>query len=240
MAERLKRINYSIYLDPLNNPADLYASKVLHQWADDFTRLKAESAEENGLALLNARNVQKQVYLSGLFMHLLSPDLSQQLSLQVTESQVSELTLENTLQGLGFLVKNSPQEFNQEAQTALFEALKASISEQVKSEAKLTREYISSSERRTNSVEAESKDEAVIGSIDQLSDQNAKLVAMIDSQSQQIAELKNQLTAQTALIRTLSQRSTSRQDEPPGNPSPVVDLNERLAHVQKIKKKGIF
>ncbi|MGF1733944.1 hypothetical protein [Photobacterium satsumensis] len=222
MAERLKRINYSIYLDPLNNPADLYASKVLHQWADDFSRLKAESAEENGLALLNARSVQKQVYLSGLFLHLLSPELSQQLSLQVTEAQVSASTLERTLYGLGLLAEDSGSGDSLQEQHDLLENIKASIVGHIQAEASNTREQLSS---QTQQI------------------QQAELLKRVEGQAQEIAELKRLLTAQTELIRKLpsgeamAQRgqSTQEQDE-----TPVVDLNERLAHVQKIKKKGIF
>lgn len=219
MAERLKRINYSIYLDPLNNPADLYASKVLHQWADDFSRLKAESGEENGLALLNARSVQKQVYLSGLFLHLLSPELSQQLSLQVTEAQVSASTLERTLYGLGLLAEDSASEDSLQEQHGLLEDLKASIVGHIQAEASHTREQLSSQT------------------------QQAELLKRVEGQAQEIAELKRLLTAQTELIRKLPSggavarqgQSTQEQDD-----TPVVDLNERLAHVQKIKKKGIF
>ena len=236
MADRLKRITYSIYLDPLNNPADLYVSKVLHQWADDFSRLKAGSGEENCLALLNARNVQKQVYLSGLFMHLLNPELSQQLSLQVTETQVSEFTLEKTLQGLGYNFNNPQPELLLADQSVLLEALKASICEQVTAEAERTREHISSSSASPTVAETDGID----GAVESLHEQNAKLVSMIQSQSQQIAELKELLASQTELIRTLSKGSLNIKVEQPDDDGPVIDLNERLAHVQKIKKKGIF
>ena len=222
MAERLKRINYSIYLDPLNNPADLYASKVLHQWADDFSRLKAESAEENGLALINARNVQKQVYLSGLFLHLLSPELSQQLSLQVTEAQVSASTLERTLNGLGLLVEGSDSKSTQPGQHDLLQAIKDSIVEQVQAEASHTREHLSSQRQHPEQTE---------------------LLKRVEEQSQELAELKKLLTAQTELIRKLSSDNVRSPAGQPANiqqDTPVVDLNERLAHVQKIKKKGIF
>ncbi|PSU34045.1 hypothetical protein [Photobacterium lutimaris] len=239
MAERLKRINYSIYLDPLNNPADLYASKVLHQWADDFTRLKAESGEESGLALLNARNVQKQVYLSGLFMHLLSPELSQQLSLQVTESQVSEFTLEKTLHGLGFLVTKSEPKVSLQAQSELLEVLKASIGEQLRAEAELTRDHISSS-ISSAAAEKPASGDAGMGGVDGIYEQNEKLVSMLELQSKQIAELKQKLVSQAALIRAIPTGNIGSQSVSTNNDSPVVDLNERLAHVQKIKKKGIF
>ena len=226
MADRLKRINYSIYLDPLNNPADLYASKILHQWADDFSRLKAESPEENGLALINARNVQKQVYLSGLFLHLLSPELSQQLSLQVTESQVSTSTLERTLKGLSLLANEFEPEASQHAQSEMLQVIKASIVEHIQSEASHTRELLS--QKQASQVQQPTQPE---------------LLKRIEEQSQEIAELKRLLTAQTEMIRNLpngsvgAQQGRSTQEK---NETPVVDLNERLAHVQKIKKKGIF
>ncbi|KHT58072.1 hypothetical protein RJ45_25900 [Photobacterium gaetbulicola] len=252
MADRLKRINYSIYLDPVNNPADLYASKVLHQWADDFAKLKSESGNEHSLALLNARNVQKQVYLSGLFMHLLSPDLSQQLSMQLTEAQVSEFTLEKTLQGLGYLATNTEQANNQQTQSELLEALKASIFEQVKTEAERTREHLSAAMSSTLATEAEkgsaastveAMTAAVSDAVEGHHEQNARLVKLAERQSQEIAELKQMLAAQSELIGKLSKDGISSKvglsNQEQGE-TPVVDLNERLAHVQKIKKKGIF
>ncbi|MGF1684186.1 hypothetical protein [Photobacterium minamisatsumaniensis] len=241
MSNRLKRISYSIFLDPLNNPADLYASKVLHQWAEELTRLNAATGNENSVALHNATHVHKQVYLSGLFLHLLNPELSQQLSAQLTEAQVTEFTLGNTLKGLGYNSASSDSAAGNAAQAELFEMLKNSICQQVKDESALTREQLGSAPVSSLLIETENVIGAVSDAMSTTAEQNSQLINMIDSQAKELAELKTMLASQQTLIRNLSKntvgtKANSVQEEA----EPVIDLNERLAHVQKIKKKGIF
>ncbi|WP_413113551.1 hypothetical protein [Thaumasiovibrio sp. DFM-14] len=254
MANRLKRVSYSIFLDPLNNPADLYASKVMHQWAEE--RRKLSAMDESSLALHNAIHVHKQVYLSGLFLHLLNPELSQQLSAQLTESQISEFTLSKTLQGLG-LESNDVGSVAKDEQSlgqATLNALQTAITAQVREEALLTREaFTAQSTTPVNNVDssvdskaiAESVVEQLSGTNNLLTQQNSRLLGMVESQAKELDALKKMLVAQQASIQALAsgtgianvKEGASTAEE---IVSPVSDLNERLASVQKIKKKGIF
>ncbi|MCK6262016.1 hypothetical protein KP803_01860 [Vibrio sp. ZSDE26] len=249
MSDRLKRkrISYSILLDPQNNAADLYASKVLHQWAEKLTELTLASENKDSHALHEARNVHKHVYLSGLFLYLINPELSQRLSAQLTENQISEFTLTTTLQGLGYGSLNQQAEINHETFESQFESLAKTISDQISKESALTREGFDSLAIQRNSdssehIQTQTRVDSDI--IMATKGQNDHLIELIQDQNREIEQLKSMLVKQGTLIDLLSKDSAGFAEKKlqgaNSEKSPVIDLNERLAHVQKVKKKGIF
>ncbi|WP_295899387.1 hypothetical protein [uncultured Vibrio sp.] len=247
MSDRLKRkrISYSILLDPQNNAADLYASKVLHQWAERLTKLSIESESDDSLALHEARNIHKNVYLSGLFLHLMNPELSQQLSAQLTESQISEFTLVKTLQGTGYLQADNAHKQQHNEVLDKIQALEKAVARQVTQESDKTRELlnvIAETSTKPEEIAGLNVDSEIIMAT---KGQNDHLIELVNSQAKELADLKSMLANQSQLIQSLTQRVANgqvsvAQPQYGDDNSPVIDLNERLAHVQRAKKKGIF
>ncbi|MGF1720360.1 hypothetical protein L4D20_10025 [Vibrio kyushuensis] len=245
MSDRLKRISYSIHLDPLNNPADLYASKVLHQLADKQKKLCSDSIEDSGLALHEAKNVHKNIYLSGLFLHLLNPELSQHLSAQLTEQQITGFTLEKTLQGLGYNLSNQDLESHDALNAERFETLATTICNRVAKEAALTREHVASIPESSTKGNVDNISNIDSDIIMATKGQNDHLIDMVNAQAKELTELKKMASDQHQLISSLTKSISSGQTQNlkktvEEESFPVIDLNERLAHVQRVKKKGLF
>lgn len=238
MSDRLKRISYSILLDPLNIPADRFASKVLHEWADKITSLA--SSAESSLEIHDAKAIHKQVYLSGMFLHLLNPELSSRLSIQLTDEQITVETLLAALESLGLHDSTASQTtgtgmLNADSLAKMEEAL----TEHIKLESQLTREQLNEQHEQSS----DARDDTIADIVLATKGQNDHLIDIVKSQATQLTDLKSLVQAQTQLIQSLSLTSSSSTVTKPANSdekTPVIDLNERLAHVQKIKKKGIF
>lgn len=95
MINRLQKMKFTLYLDPQGNRADHYASNVLRKWADDLSAISQE--EKSEMEMLYAADVHKQIYMGGLFLHLLSPTASKQLSNLVIDGQVNSENLIKSL-----------------------------------------------------------------------------------------------------------------------------------------------
>ncbi len=238
MSDRLKRISYSILLDPLNVPADRFASKVLHEWADKIASLA--NSGDSGIEMHDAKAIHKQVYLSGMFLHLLSPELSSRLGTQLTEDQVTVETLQATLENLGLHDSTaSPTTGAGMLNADSLNRMEDALTEHIKLESQLTREQIIEQHEQSS----DARDDTIADIVLATKGQNDHLIDIVKSQATQLTELKNLVKAQTQLIQSLSLTSSSSSDSKTAKSeekTPVIDLNERLAHVQKIKKKGIF
>ncbi|WP_087017112.1 hypothetical protein [Thaumasiovibrio subtropicus] len=221
MASRLKRISYSIFLDPLNNPSDLYASQIMHQWAK---ARQAPSSNQSTLEKHNAIHVHKQVYLSGLFLHLLSPEMTQRLSLQLTEEQITPDTLFNTLEGAGLEPLRLMESDKSEGHDTLLSRIGALLERQ----------------RQDTDAHFDGIVSKISDSLDTRLGKTAErdcrqLVQQLDKQTSEIAELKKTVNELKAALSEGSSVKPQRKET-----QVVDDLNTRLKHVQKLKKKGIF
>ncbi len=242
MANRLKRVSYSIFLDPLNNPADLYASKVMHQWATE--RQELESSDD-ALARHNAIHIHKQIYLSGLFLHLLSPDVTQRLSAQLTEDQVSEFTLHNTLSGLGLDNSSAYAESDNEGVNShtVVKALSAMLDERDTQQQNALSELFERMQSNAPDTASFSESSETIAS--ELAGQNKALEQqnqLMMAQTRELNQLKDQIARLERQLAKATLSSVQTGDEPKveKEQSMVANLEDRIANVQRLKKKGIF
>lgn len=120
--EGAKRLTLSLTLNPALSGADRFAIRALKQW---YQQAKHSHKDEQDLQA-TVRKFHRDVYLSGLFLHLLHPGLASNLANLTTDGQISLSTLCHQLNSLGFPLHEgdaAPQELP-------LEDLKAALSAQ--------------------------------------------------------------------------------------------------------------
>ena len=117
MTNQLKRVNCSLFLDPVNSDADRYAVGIMQRWVEE--RRQLVETPSAGKELHHNLHRHKDIYLSGLFLHLLSPALTSQLSATLSENTIHMETLAQKLKMCGLVLPNP------EADAASAQALQA-------------------------------------------------------------------------------------------------------------------
>ncbi|WP_299019623.1 hypothetical protein [uncultured Photobacterium sp.] len=106
MSSQLKRVNYSIYLNPVNSLSDRYAVAIMQKWVNE--RKDMLDNPEAGMDLHNSLHMHKNIYLSGMFLHLLSPALAAGLSSCLGDDTIKMATLKQHLDACGLVVPMAP------------------------------------------------------------------------------------------------------------------------------------
>lgn len=122
MTNQLKRVNCSLFLDPVNSDADRYAVGIMQRWVEE--RRQLVETPSAGKELHHNLHRHKDIYLSGLFLHLLSPALTSQLSATLSENTIHMETLAQKLKMCGLVLPNP------EADAASAQALQAQQAQQ--------------------------------------------------------------------------------------------------------------
>ncbi|MGL6261873.1 hypothetical protein [Vibrio sp. WXL103] len=226
MDNRFKKISYSIYLDPTQNQSDFYAYKLMQQWS----KQQKQFAEDPNAAvqLHNQIHVHKDIYLSGLFLYQLKPELAKAMASALTQETITEQTLVAMLSAHNVLSQPKPE---QQPVTEL----SIDASAQLAQLTELTEKLASVEPQATTTLDVDTLAEQITKqqqpTVEKLNAQVATLESLVDKQQKLIEQL---LQAQRNVHTQESSADTSK----------VVDIGEgvsdRLNKVQKVKKKGIF
>ncbi len=106
MSSKLKRVNYSIYLNPVNSLSDRYAVGIMQKWVNE--RKDMLDNPDDGLNLHNSLHMHKNIYLSGMFLHLLSPTLSAGLASSLGDDSIKMATLKQHFDACGLVIPMAP------------------------------------------------------------------------------------------------------------------------------------
>ncbi|MGL5948445.1 MAG: hypothetical protein ACRCYV_05205 [Aeromonas sp.] len=98
MSNQLKRMSFSIYMDPAALESDRYALGVLQNW---FARAKKIQGDGEEFDFSKSR-FHKDIYLSGMFMYVLSPNLCKAMANALGPEQVTLSTLRHVFGSCGF------------------------------------------------------------------------------------------------------------------------------------------
>ncbi|MCW8330676.1 hypothetical protein MD588_17945 [Photobacterium sp. SDRW27] len=101
-SSQLKRVNYSIYLNPVNSLSDRYAVGIMQKWVNE--RKDMLDNPDAGLDLHNSLHMHKNIYLSGMFLHLLSPALSAGLATSLGDDSIKMATLKQHFDACGLAI----------------------------------------------------------------------------------------------------------------------------------------
>lgn len=261
MSNQLKRVNYSIFLDPVKSQSDRYAVGVLRQWVQERKELAINPT--SGMELHRNLHMHKNIYLSGMYLYLLSPALCDLLATSLGDETVNIEMLKNQLRNCG--LKLDSEQHAPMVDTDTLTAIKeASDNTPVMAELQSLKEQLADAFSIKEEESGQQASDVLLDELRQLRDdiaaqpkpvvaETGNLAGEIDALKQQlaseirqlsmqreIAELKAMLTAQSSLIRNLSAgKVMPAESETPQEEAGEV-LNQKMASVQKLKKKGIF
>lgn len=228
---QLKRVNYSIYLDPVNSNSDRYAVGVMQNWAKERKEMMSDPSA--GVALHYSLHMHKNIYLAGMFLYLLSPALSNGLAGSLTDESLNMETLKQKLENCGLALPSSESASPALDTHALIDELKAAVNmKSLMDEIQQIKAGLIESNTETAAVQ-DGLSESDIATLQQ----NLAAEVKAHSQHREIAELKALLKTQNQLIKSLSNGQPLPEVE---KPEPELDLSEQIANIQKVKKKGIF
>ncbi|WP_421199779.1 hypothetical protein [Aeromonas enteropelogenes] len=98
MSSQLKRMTFSIYMDPGALESDRYAVGVLQNWYQRARKIQDGSEAFD----FSKSRFHKDIYLSGMFMYVLSPNLCKVIANALGPEQVSITTLRHAFASCGF------------------------------------------------------------------------------------------------------------------------------------------
>ncbi|MDR9826587.1 hypothetical protein RCJ22_13310 [Vibrio sp. FNV 38] len=226
MDNQLKKISYSVFLDPTQNESDYFAYKIMQRWAKQQKQYAQDPAA--AVQLHNQIHIHKDIYLSGLFLHQLKPELAKALASALTENTLNKDTLCNLLSAHQMFTDQDPSyQFSMHStQDGGIEPLNQAVTKLDDIASALVQPVLS------NDVDT--------GEI------VAQLAALLAPQQ---AEVTSEIRALKKVIeqqRDHIQRLIQSVHQVPINTAkatviqPTNDVSERLNNVKKIKNKGIF
>lgn len=210
-----KKLTLALYLNPETSEADRYAVGALQQWYD---KAKKSHALASDLDMV-IRLFHRDIYLAGLYLHLLSPRLCRGIAGALDNHNITLATLKQQLDACGLELPLAPQGDNgfSAAQLAqLQQLLMATPAE-------------GSPPTPTLNLEAALAEQHALLAL--MSEELSQLRALAETQAEQLTRLK------LGNLRTQS-ADASRQDQT--EESSLSELAPHLAQIQQIKKKGLF
>lgn len=252
MSSQLKRMTFSIYMDPGALESDRYAVGVLQNWYQRARKIQDSSEEFD----FSRSRFHKDIYLSGMFMYVLAPNLCKAIANALGPEQVSMTTLRHAFASCGFNLGEVAGDA-QPAADAMIDEIVARLAPQLgqRDTTSLVDEIVS---RLGEQQPAEMWDELRQGlpaalDHDQLAEAIAGKLPLTGAEqdlaplASSIQLLSRQLEEQSRLIREqhrLIQRLASapaRQNAVGTEAEPLIeDLSSQVANMKKVKAKGIF
>ncbi|MGY3864770.1 hypothetical protein [Aeromonas bivalvium] len=268
MSSQLKRMTFSIYMDPGALESDRYAVGVLQNWYQRARKIQDGSEEFD----FSKSRFHKDIYLSGMFLYVLAPNLCKAIANALGPEQVSLTTLRHAFASCGFhlgegagpgatdtlideIVARLAPQLGQDNSDRMVEEIVKRLGQPqaMATPDQLVEEIVSRlGEQQPTELWDELRQglpapldhdllaEAIAGKLPTVGGE-ADLAPLAGS----LQLLSRQLEEQSRLIREqhrLIQRLASAPQGMPGEASePLIeDLSNQVANMKKVKAKGIF
>ncbi len=95
MSKRFKKVALAIYLDPHQSVSDRYTYDILMDWSNKRKEYAADPSAT--IELHQLVHIHKDIYLSGLFLHTLKPELAKSLALSLAMDSINNSVLQKVL-----------------------------------------------------------------------------------------------------------------------------------------------
>lgn len=252
MSSQLKRMTFSIYMDPGALESDRYAVGVLQNWYQRARKIQDGSEEFD----FSKSRFHKDIYLSGMFMYVLAPNLCKAIANALGPEQVSMTTLRHAFASCGFNLGEGSASA-QPAADVMIEQIVARLSprlgqgdtgglvEEIVSrlgEQQPTELWDELRQGMPAPLDHEQLAEAIAGKLPSAAGEQdlAPLQSSIQQLSRQLEEQSRLIREQHRLIQRLAS-APGRQMTAAGDTEPLVeDLSNQVANMKKVKAKGIF
>lgn len=252
MSSQLKRMTFSIYMDPGALESDRYAVGVLQNWYQRARKIQDGTEEFD----FSKSRFHKDIYLSGMFMYVLAPNLCKAIANALGPEQVSMTTLRHAFASCGFNLGEVAGEA-QPAADVMIDAIVARLAPQLgqSDTTSLVDEIVSRlgeqqpaemwDELRQGLPAALDHDqlaEAIAGKLPSAGAEQdlAPLASSIQLLSRQLEEQSRLIREQHRLIQRLAS-APARQSAVGTEAEPLIeDLSSQVASMKKVKAKGLF
>ncbi|WP_232790141.1 hypothetical protein [Aeromonas sobria] len=252
MSSQLKRMTFSIYMDPGALESDRYAVGVLQNWYQRARKIQDSSEEFD----FSRSRFHKDIYLSGMFMYVLAPNLCKAIANALGPEQVSMTTLRHAFASCGFnlgevagdaqpaadamideIVARLAPQLGQRDTTSLVDEIVSRLGEQQPAEM-----WDELRQGLPAALDHDQLAEAIAGKLPSAGAEQdlAPLVSSIQLLSRQLEEQSRLIREQHRLIQRLAS-APARQNAVGTEAEPLIeDLSSQVANMKKVKAKGIF
>lgn len=252
MSSQLKRMTFSIYMDPGALESDRYAVGVLQNWYQRARKIQDSSEEFD----FSRSRFHKDIYLSGMFMYVLAPNLCKAIANALGPEQVSMTTLRHAFASCGFnlgevagdaqpaadamideIVARLAPQLGQRDTTSLVDEIVSRLGEQQPAEM-----WDELRQGLPAALDHEQLAEAIAGKLPSAGAEQdlAPLASSIQLLSRQLEEQSRLIREQHRLIQRLAS-APARQSAVGTEAEPLIeDLSSQVANMKKVKAKGIF
>lgn len=252
MSSQLKRMTFSIYMDPGALESDRYAVGVLQNWYQRARKIQ-DGAEEFDFS---KSRFHKDIYLSGMFMYVLAPNLCKAIANALGPEQVSLTTLRHAFASCGFnlgegssaapaaadvmidqIVARLLPQLGQGDNASLVDEIVSRLGEQQPTEL-----WDELRQGLPTALDHDQLAEAIAGKLPSAAVEQdlAPLQISIQQLSRQLEEQSRLIREQHRLIQRLAS-APGRQVTTAGEAEPLIeDLSSQVANMKKVKAKGIF
>ncbi|MFB2854083.1 hypothetical protein [Aeromonas allosaccharophila] len=252
MSSQLKRMTFSIYMDPGALESDRYAVGVLQNWYQRARKIQDGTEEFD----FSKSRFHKDIYLSGMFMYVLAPNLCKAIANALGPEQVSMTTLRHAFASCGFnlgevageaqpatdvmideIVARLAPQLGQSDTTSLVDEIVSRLGEQQPAEM-----WDELRQGMPAALDHDQLAEAIAGKLPSAGAEQdlAPLASSIQLLSRQLEEQSRLIREQHRLIQRLAS-APARQSAVGTEAEPLIeDLSSQVANMKKVKAKGIF
>ncbi|EMD1178639.1 hypothetical protein VP758_005270 [Vibrio harveyi] len=235
MSNQHKRVNFSIYLDPVNSASDRFAMGTLRKWVEERKELTTNPT--SGWELHHRLHMHKDIYLSGMFLYLLSPKLCELLATSLSNETNNIDMLSMQMQACGFSLERDRKLFiEDEILTPILDKVNPILDELGD-----LKHYLSETMSIVNQENRSGIDD-LQHLLEKLSELSLKMEKNIDINcdnntiNTDILELKSMLITQSQILNNISSNNMAEKRIHPQE----KELSDRIAAVKKLKKRGLF
>ncbi len=244
MSNRFKKVSLSLYLDPRQSSSDRIAYSTLADWAKKRQQYAADPSA--AVDLHNIVHVHKDIYLSGLFLHLLKPELATSLASSLSADAINQQVLVDVMNSHQISPSNSGQAIDQsQLLEAITQQVQTALSSELAEQFQSSRGEIDAATSELKSQLSSEFAEQIQSSRDEIGAATNELKAQLSSElTQQVqssrseidsatSELKSQIERMEAeRIRQLEQQQELAVNNPQGINADLAEaLNSQLKDV---------
>lgn len=225
MSNRFKRVSFALYLDPKQSSADNFAFNTMLGWSKKRQELAADATA--AMELHQLVHIHKHIYLSGLYLHTLKPELAMSLASALSTESINTQSLLDMLK----LHQIEPQ-----SAAGLDEAMCQTLADKV---AASVQAQLSAAAPSAMSDGVAS----VLAQVQRLEETLTSHTTPVSSaEGEQVQELKRLIVKQSQLINQLigSLKQGAVVGQESSNDASAEPVEARLERVQKIRQKGVF
>ncbi len=206
MSNRFKKVSLSLYLDPKHSSSDRIAYSTLADWAKKRQQYAADPSA--AVDLHNIVHVHKDIYLSGLFLHLLKPELATSLASSLSSDAINQQVLVDVMNSHQISASQSGQAIDQsQLLEAIAQQVQTALSSELAEQFQSSRGEIDAATSELKSQLSSELTEQIQSSRGEIESATNELKAQLSSElAEQIQSSRSEIDAATNELKSQIER----------------------------------